>query len=244
MITPLQTKSAVSSTATDPGVRLRVDEVYLGYGDAPVLRGISLALAPGEVVLVMGENGAGKSSLIRVLSGQIAPLRGRVELDGVRIDGLAPHQVHSRGISTVLQGGRVFGGLTVEDNLRVASQSGMDSRHSTATDLFPLLKPLRGRRASLLSGGERQMLAVSMALVRSPRVLLLDEPTAGLAGDLAGQCLVTVAQRTRALGAAVMLVEQNLDAAMAICDRALVLHDGMLIPFDAKDRVSTRGNLT
>lgn len=244
MITPLQTTHGVASTATDPGVRLRVDGVYLGYGDTSVLHGVSLSVAPGEVVLVMGENGAGKSSLIRVLSGQAAPLRGRVELDGVRIDGLAPHHVHARGISTVLQGGRVFAGLTVEDNLRVADRPGVDGTHAPVTDLFPLLMPLRGRRASLLSGGERQMLAVSMALVRSPRVLLLDEPTAGLAGQLAEQCLATVAQRTRALGAAVILVEQNLRAAMAICDRALVLRDGMLTPLDAKETVSIRGNLT
>lgn len=227
-----------AAQGTEHSARLRVTELHISFGSGSVLSDASLSLLPGEVVLLIGENGTGKSSLLRAISGQIAPDRGRIELDGQRIDGLAPHEIQAMGIGFVLQGGRVFGSLSVEDNLRVAAQRGLNGGEDNWFALFPQLQTIAHRRAALLSGGERHMLAMAMTFVQAPRVLLLDEPTAGIAPDLALRCLKAVADGAHASRTSVLLVEQNIEAALAVADRAMALEKGILIPYSGNDRCS------
>jgi branched-chain amino acid transport system ATP-binding protein len=214
---------------------LEVDAARAGYGTGgDVLHGVSLHVAPGEVVAIAGANGAGKSTVARLVTGMlVATGRGRLRAGSVRFDGsdvagLDAAALVRRGIGQVLEGRRVFKSLSVEDNLRAAAyRAGPDTlaRREQLLATFPALVARRRTLAGNLSGGEQQMLATARALVRSPRLLVLDEPTLGLAPAVAAQVLSLVAD-IAAAGTAVLLIEQNLPAAARLAERAYVLQRG------------------
>jgi branched-chain amino acid transport system ATP-binding protein len=210
---------------------LRIENVVSRYGRIEALHGVSLEVADGEIVTLIGNNGAGKTTLMRVISGVQPKARGRIQFGGKDIDGLPAHARVARGIAQVPEARQVFAPLTVEDNLKL----GAYRRHAKdgdvldrIYDLFPVLKERRGNAAGNLSGGQQQMLAIGRALMSDPRLLLLDEPSMGLAPVLVDQILdVVVALRNS--GVTILLVEQNVTAALAISDRAYVIETGRIV---------------
>ncbi|WP_198374884.1 ABC transporter ATP-binding protein [Neoroseomonas rubea] len=208
---------------------LAVEELTGGYAAADhVVKGVSLGVAPGELLCVIGPNGAGKSTVLKLLTGLLRPRAGRVALDGRDVTGLSPRRMIEAGLVLVPQERNVFGTLTVEENLAMGCF--LDPRRARArmavvTDRFPLLAERRRQAARSLSGGQRQILAMGQALMSEPRVLLLDEPTAGLSPKAAAD-LFALVRSTAASGVAVLMVEQNALQAMEVSDRALVLVDG------------------
>lgn len=205
-----------------------VASVVAGYGGNTVLHGISLVIAADERVGIFGHNGSGKSTLLRCLIGDMADMAGQVRFDGQLI---VPGQVHRNvglGIGFVPQSNNVFASLAVEHCLRIA---GLNSRRPVADmfALFPTLHERRHQRAGSLSGGERQLLAVSMALMTRPRVLLLDEPTAGLSPLRAADVLDNLAHVSRAEKTGLILIEQNVLPALAVVDRTIVLRGGRVV---------------
>jgi ABC-type branched-subunit amino acid transport system ATPase component len=214
---------------------LQVRDLAVSYGGVRALRGLSLAVQAGEIVAVLGSNGAGKTTLLRAISGTLALQRGTIdagsiELDGKTLIGLDPANIVHAGVVQVPEGRRIFGDLTVEENLR-AGAWGRTRRHGRAEayarvyELFSRLHERRTQRAGLLSGGEQQMLAIGRALMSEPRLLLLDEPSLGLAPQLVERIGETVQEINRA-GTAVVLVEQNAAMALSVADRATVLEVG------------------
>jgi len=204
---------------------LRLEGIRAGYGKKEILHGIDLEVRPGEIVVLAGANGAGKSTLLKVVAGLLRPRAGTVKLDGSDVTSLPTHRRSRLGIGYLLQGGEVFPSLTVEENLSTAS--GHDSLDPDSVEpvlsLFPSLRQKLQRRAGLLSGGERQMLALAMVLVRQPRLLLLDEPTAALAPSIASETLHKVSEFCQQRDIGAVLVEQRLREALAFADRALAL---------------------
>ena len=210
---------------------LKVTGLEARYGRIPALKGIDLAVSAGELVALVGANGAGKSTLLRALSG-VQPATGTVVFEGKDITGQsAEHRVHL-GIVQVPEGRQVFGPLTVEDNLRLgAYRRGRAHAESTlgrVYAMFPLLARRRRQAAGTLSGGEQQMLAIGRALMAEPRLLLLDEPSMGLAPRLVAEIFAAI-RRLRADDTALLLVEQNAAAALAIADRGYVLETGRVV---------------
>jgi branched-chain amino acid transport system ATP-binding protein len=216
------------------GAGLVVRDLSVGYGPVRALRRVSLEVPEGAVVTVLGGNGAGKSTLLRAISRTLAfhggaVTEGRVTLDGHRLDGLAPDRVVAAGVCQVPEGRRVFARMTVADNLRAGALGGRGPGRSTALarvhELFPVLAERASQRAGLLSGGEQQMLAVARALMAAPRVLLLDEPSLGLAPLMAQRIAETV-REINTQGTSVLLVEQNAALALRLATHAYVLEVG------------------
>ena len=209
---------------------MRVESLTLGHGGAPVLRDVSLAVERGQVVALLGANGAGKTSLLRAIMGLLGASSGRVTLDGRDLGGLSPERRARAGLGYVPEGRRVFAGLTVRENVEVAIEGNGALRARRVADmfaLFPALAEKAGERAWRLSGGQQQMLAIARALANRPPVLLLDEPSLGLAPIIAHE----VFGRLRAIaddGVAVLLAEQNAQRALAIADQAVVLARGVV----------------
>ena len=212
---------------------LKAENIRASYGKKEVLRGVSLALRKGEILAVVGPNGAGKSTLLKVLSGFLRPTDGKVFLKGEDITILSPHQRVSFGMSYFIQGGKVFPSLTVRENLELAGAglSVEEAKKSVASllDIFYNLKKIEGKRAGLLSGGERQALALAMVLMKNPIVLLLDEPSAGLSPRLAGELISKVKEINQKWGTSVILVEQNIGEALKASNRAVVLVNGEVV---------------
>jgi ABC-type branched-subunit amino acid transport system ATPase component len=212
---------------------IRAEGIHAGYGKKEILRGITIAAGKGELVAIIGPNGAGKSTLLKVIAGFLRPGRGTVTLDGRNITRTPPHERVKQGIGYFMQGGRVFDGLTVDENLAMGAATGeRRSRREELTrvlDLFPKLGEFRDRRAGLLSGGERQALALAMTLVHRPNVLLLDEPSAGLSPKLVGEMLDRVDKVCHEWQLAVLMVEQNVRQALSFAHRACVLVDGVCV---------------
>ena len=194
-----------------------------------ILTGLDLKLERGEIVTVAGPNGAGKSTLLKVMFGLLRPREGSVTFNGRRIDSLEPHQMVRLGMGYVPQLENVFPSLTVEENLdipaRGLSRAEQQRRRDSMYELFPPLKPARRRLAGLLSGGQRQMLAMARALVPEPQVLLLDEPSAGLAPDYVELVFQKILDIRRS-GVTILVVEQNARRALALSDRGYVLELG------------------
>ncbi|MET8642404.1 ABC transporter ATP-binding protein [Streptomyces sp. NPDC057746] len=216
------------------GSGLVVHDLSVGYGPVRALRRVSLEVPEGAVVTVLGGNGAGKSTLLRAISRTLAFHGGAVTEGGVRLgdrrlDGLPPDRVVAAGVSQVPEGRRVFARMTVADNLRAGALGGTRSGRAAALErvheLFPVLAERAGQRAGLLSGGEQQMLAVARALMAGPKVLLLDEPSLGLAPLMARRIADTV-REINAQGTSVLLVEQNAALALRLATRAYVLEVG------------------
>ena len=209
---------------------LDVRHLEVSYGATQVLRDVSFSVAEGSIVALLGGNGSGKTTTLNVLSGLVAPQGGTVTLDGQRIDGLATDRVVAMGLVQVPQGREVWGGMTVHDNLTLGAARRRD-RRAIAADveemlaLFPVLRQKQRARAAALSGGEQQMLAIGRALMARPRVLLLDEPSAGLSPLVVGQVVDTV-RALHARGLTILLVEQNVGVAAALAERAHVLVNG------------------
>jgi len=205
---------------------LELDGVHAYYGDSHVLHGVSLRVAPGEVVSLLGRNGAGKTTTVLTIMGYLAPRPGRVTYDGAPLNGLPPHAIARRGFGFVPQERGIFPSLTVEENLTVAARRG-DGRWTLplAYELFPRLGERKSNLGFQLSGGEQQMLSIARALMLNPKVILLDEPSEGLA-PLIVEEIVRVMRTLKGEGLAVLLVEQNLRVALDLADRHYVMSKG------------------
>lgn len=216
-------------SAPDP--LLDVAGLSTGYGKISVLRGVDLNVGAGEVVALLGPNGAGKTTLLRAVSGML-PWSGRVHFAGRDLAGARPRDTVKAGLSHVIEGHRVFTRLSVLDNLLLAvydlPRRERASRVEEALALFPEIAAKRHERAAALSGGQQQILAVAQGLVRRPRLLMLDEPSAGLSPVLVDRVLVVV-QRLREGGTAVLLVEQLIEKALALADRVYALARGSIV---------------
>ena len=213
------------------GAVLTAREIVAGYEpDLPIVTGASLEAAPGEIVAVLGPNGAGKSTFIKALAGLVPVSSGSVRLGAADITGLAAHRRMRAGLGFVPQTENIFATLSVEDNLRLAGDALADTRlaaerRAEIFAMFPDLVRARAAAAGRLSGGQRQMLAVGRALMASPRVIMLDEPSAGLSPKLVDEVFSRLL-RIRDRGVAIVLVEQNVRSALAIADRAVILVEG------------------
>lgn len=215
-----------------PEALLTVQGLAAGYGKIGVLHGIDLVVKPGEIVTLLGPNGAGKSTLLRALSGLLPWTGGAARFDGRDLRGLSPRETARGGLVHVIEGHRVFTQLSVTDNLLLAGYdlSGSDRarRVEEALALFPEIAEKRRDRAGALSGGQQQMLAVAQGLVRRPKLLMLDEPSAGLSPVLVDRVLA-VAARLRQDGIAVLLVEQLIEKALALADRVYAMARGRIV---------------
>jgi branched-chain amino acid transport system ATP-binding protein len=209
---------------------LDVRDVTAGYHGLQILHGVSLRVEPGELVSVVGANGAGKTTALRAISGLIAPMAGTVTFGGERIDGRRPHEIVRRGVVQVSEGRDLFGPMTVAENLELGAwcaRPGVGTRMQEVYELFPVLKERQKQPAQTLSGGQQQMLAIGRALMAGPKLLMLDEPSTGLSPKLTLEVLDAV-KAVRDRGVAVLLVEQNAAQALSISDRAYVLESGSI----------------
>lgn len=210
---------------------LRVENLNSGYGKLHVLYDVSLECKEKEIVAIVGPNGAGKTTLLNSVFGIADIYSGSIKLDGEELSKLAPHEIARKGVAYVLQMINVFSELSVEENLRISmtfSKSGPDALEYVY-ELFPILKERRGQRAGTLSGGERQMLAVSIGLVRNPKILLLDEPTAGLMPLYVSLLTKKIGEIRDQKGISIVLVEQNVQKALEIADRVYVFVSGQVV---------------
>ena len=211
---------------------LQLQSVDAGYGSFQALFGISLEVNAGEAVAVIGPNGAGKTTVMRVISGLIRPMRGRMLMGGTDLITTPPHRIVEAGIAHVPENRRLFPRMTVEDNLRMgafipAARPKFRERLEVVYSLFPRLLERRHQLAGTMSGGEQQMCAIGRALMSEPRLLLLDEPSAGLAPVIVQQVFGLV-ERIRASGLTVLIVEQNVRQVLRVVDRAYLLEAGTL----------------
>jgi branched-chain amino acid transport system ATP-binding protein len=211
---------------------LRLSNVHTFYGDSHILHGVSFALRPGAVLALLGRNGAGKTTCISTIIGFLKPQDGEIRLFGEPIEGLSPERISHLGVGLVPQGRRIFPSLTVRENLVVAQQrarpTGTPWNLERIYDMFPRLRERHGQFAGTLSGGEQQMLAIGRALMGNPRILLLDEPSEGLAPLIVAEVGRTV-QRLKQEGQSIVLVEQNIQLALEVADQAVILNTGRCV---------------
>jgi len=207
---------------------LDVADVHTYYGDSHVLHGVSLTVQAGTVTALLGRNGMGKTTLIRSVIGFTPPRRGIVRFRGVEVQRLPSHEIARRGIGLVPQGRRIFPSLTVEEQLRIAGRPGGPWTFEGVCDLFPCLRERQRHFGGQLSGGEQQMLAIGRALMASPALLLMDEPSEGLAPLIVRDLRDAIGQ-LKATGLAVLLVEQNLPLAFAVADTCYILSRGRVV---------------
>jgi branched-chain amino acid transport system ATP-binding protein len=223
---------------------LAVEALEASYGDFRALHGVSFRVEPGEIVSIIGANGAGKSTTLKSIAGIVRPTGGTVTLDGERIDRCSPADAVERGLALVPEGRNLFAGMTVDENLLVGAHAKRVRRQArrqlrAAYERFPLLVPLRARRAGSLSGGQQQLVAIARALMSSPRLLLMDEPSLGLAPKTTLEIFEVVRTINRE-GVAVVLVEQNAVQALELALRAYVLSEGRTVMEGAAATI--RGN--
>jgi branched-chain amino acid transport system ATP-binding protein len=211
-------------------VLLAIRDLWVSYGPVAAIRGISLVVAPGEVVALLGANGAGKSTILRTISGLIRPRAGEIHFAGQRIDRLSPPRIVRLGVAHSPEGRRLFGMLTVAENLKLGAAArkdgaGVAEDRERLLNLFPILRERIGQQAGTLSGGEQQMLALARAMMARPKLLMLDEPSLGIAPIVVQSIFSTLADLKR-LGTTMLLVEQNMSLALDLADRAYVLRTG------------------
>ncbi|MDQ3400390.1 MAG: ABC transporter ATP-binding protein [Candidatus Limnocylindria bacterium] len=212
---------------------LDVSGLTARYDGAPVLHDVAIAVQPGSITAVIGANGAGKTTLLRALSGLVRPSGGSIRLEGIEISGRRAHGIVRLGVAHVPEGRHIFARLSVAENLRLGGyvlrdNASLERSRSIVFDLFPLLRERAGQRAGTLSGGEQQMLAIGRALMSRPRLLLLDEPTLGIAPLLVARLFDAIV-RLPSLGTAVLLVEQNVRVALEIASTGHVLQTGRVV---------------
>ena len=211
---------------------LSLTDVHTFYGDSHILHGVSFSLQPGGVLALLGRNGAGKTTCISTIIGFLKPRDGEIRLFGESIEGLSPERISRLGVGLVPQGRRIFPSLTVRENLLVAQQrestSGKPWNMERIYGMFPRLRERHAQFAGTLSGGELQMLAIGRALMGNPRVLLLDEPSEGLAPLIVAEVGRTI-RRLKEEGQSIVLVEQNLQLALDVADHAVILNTGRCV---------------
>ena len=210
---------------------LKISNVETFYGKIQALRGVDIDVNDGEIVSLIGSNGAGKSTLLMTISGVNKAKRGNIVFNGENIENKEPHKIVDMGISQVPEGRRIFSRLTVEENLRLGAHANEKGKYfendiKDVYDLFPVLSDRKTQRGGTLSGGEQQMLAIGRALMSKPKVLLLDEPSLGIAPKLVNQIFVSIKNINKEKNVTIFLVEQNAKKALELADRAYVLVNG------------------
>ena len=217
---------------------LKLNDLVTHYGPMMALKGVSLAVAKGEIVCLLGGNASGKSTTMKTILGIVRPTRGTVEFEGQRIDSVATGEIVRRGISLVPEGRRIFGRMTVWENLVMGSyvrradpQADIDHDMERVFELFPRLKERIQQYGGTMSGGEQQMLAIGRALMARPRLLLMDEPSMGLSPAFVDQ-VFDIIQQINALGTTILVVEQNAAVALSIANRGYVLQNGRIVAAD------------
>lgn len=220
---------------------LEVENVHTYYGQIHALKGVSLTVDKGEIVTLIGANGAGKSTLLKTTSGLLRPRQGVIRLDGDEITQYPPHEIVTKGVVQVPEGRRIFGRLTVTENLEmgafvISDQKFIKKNLERVFNLFPRLKERYNQVAGTLSGGEQQMLATGRALMANPRVLLMDEPSMGLAPVLVDSIFETI-RHLHAEGTTILLVEQNARMALQVAGRGYVLQSGMVVLSDKTENL-------
>ena len=222
---------------------LEVDRINSYYGDSHILFDVSLRVERNEVVALLGRNGAGKSTTLKSLMGVVRPRSGAIRLDGQSIGDQPPHTIAARGVQLVPEDRRVFGSLNVEENLVLA---GLTAKGRWPIDriwgMFPRLKERRRSRGTDLSGGEQQMLAIARALIRDPKIVLLDEPFEGLAPVIVRD-LLTVCRSLAQDGQTIIVVEQNISAALTLADRAYIINNGHIVEERSTDHLRAQPEL-
>jgi len=222
---------------------LKIENLEVAYGNIKAIKGISLEVNQGEIVTLIGSNGAGKSTTLRAISGILKPKSGSITFNGERIDGVEGHDIVAKGICQSPEGRRIFPKMSVDENLDLGAflrndKEGIAADRDRVLELFPRLRERIDQKAGTMSGGEQQMLAVGRALMGSPKLLLLDEPSMGLAPVLVDMIFETI-EKINKQGTTILLVEQNALAALNIADRAYVLESGSIkMSGKAKDLIS------
>lgn len=220
-------------TSGDTAPMLAVEDLHVHYGKSHAVRGVSFTLGRGEIVSLLGPNGAGKTTILRVLSRLKAQTSGVIRYANKDITGARPHDLVKLGLIQAPEGRQIFANMTVQDNLRIGafaapvSQTEQATRCDEVLELFPLLRARLRQAGGTLSGGEQQMLAIARALMAHPKVLLLDEPTLGLAPRITAVILETI-QKIRTTGISILLVEQNANLALSLTDRCYVIDHGQV----------------
>ncbi len=207
---------------------LVLEDIHTYYGEVHMLKGVSMEVGPGELVAILGRNGAGKTTTIKSIMGLAPPKEGRVLFQGENIAGAAPHLVARRGIAYVPATRGIFATLSAYENLKIFQKKGARWDAQGVIDLFPRLNGMKMRQGNTLSGGEQQMLAIGRALVTDPSVMLLDEPSQGLAPQIV-QLVVEMLKKLKSEGLGIMLVEQNLRLALDLADRVYILDQGRVV---------------
>ena len=213
---------------------LRLGGLDVRYGAIPALRGVDIEVHEGEIVALLGANGAGKTTTLRTISGLVRPAKGYVALNGKRIDQVPPHKIVALGIGHVPEGRRIFPRMSVEENLEIGAyrrRGDLRADLQHIFGLFPILEQRRGQNGGTRSGGEQQMLAIGRALMSRPLLLLLDEPSMGLA-PLVVEAIFDIIERIRDEGTTILLVEQNAAQALQLADRGYVLENGSVVMAD------------
>jgi len=221
---------------------LAMENVQAGYGNIQALREVSLTIHTGEIVTLIGANGAGKSTALMAVSGIVPCRAGRILLQGKEIQGLAPDRIVAKGVCQVPEGRRIFAGLSVQENLDLGSylradKAGIRQDLDFVFSLFPILAQRRQQYGGTLSGGEQQMLAMSRALMARPRLLLLDEPSMGLAPLMIRQIFRVIKEINQEHKTTIFLVEQNAHQALTIADRGYVIENGRIVLTDSADKL-------
>ena len=222
---------------------LELREVHTYYGNIHALKGVSITIEDGEIVTLIGSNGAGKSTTLKTISGLLRPREGEVWFDGQRLDGTPAHDIVAKGISQAPEGRRIFPRLTVRENLEMGAfqrpkGADLQADFDRVYSLFPRLKERLGQNGGTLSGGEQQMLAIGRALMAKPKLLLLDEPSMGLAPILVEQ-IFEIVRDINSAGTTVLLVEQNALMALGIARRGYILQTGEIVLHDAAEQLKT-----
>lgn len=226
---------------------LQIENLNAGYYERQILHNVGMNMVENEIVLILGPNGAGKSTLLNVISGILKQWKGRVVFDGKQLDGLSPAKRANLGISYFLQGGETFKNLNVRDNLQIAGmglgRKGFEDRIDTVFEFFPKLKTMETRRAGLLSGGEKHQLALGMIFIRDPKLVLLDEPSAGLSPLLVKEVLESIKKMKELLNTSILLVEQNVREGLKIADTVFFMKAGSIVKEATPETVASEGLL-
>ena len=238
--------SGLAQTAAAPALRLQ--NVESAYGPIRAIRGVSLQVGQGQIATVLGSNGAGKSTILKTISGIIDPRKGSIEFEGEDITARDPSLIVQRGLSHVPEGREVFALLSVHDNLMMGAYTRRD-RDGVARDLesvyayFPILRTRAAQDAGLLSGGQQQMLSISRALMAAPHMILLDEPSLGLSPLLTREIFEIVVRINRERGTTILLVEQNANMALNVADFGYVLESGRIVMEDTCERLREKDDI-